>query len=237
MELAQIEDQFVDVGATFISSSFDIREKLNHIKAYLFDWDGVFNDGSKRFSSEGSTFSEVDSAGLRMLRYSHYRKFGEVPYLGVITGAQNPGAAALMASHGADVIYQRAIRKREALEHFLNEHDLKAEEVCYMYDDALDLNVAAEVGLRFCVGRLANPIFIGLVQGSGLADYITACQGNEHAVREVSELIMILQEEYTAVIQELMNPTEHYLNFRSLVQERVLKKYEYLDKEFHLDEG
>ncbi len=233
MNLAQLEDQFVDIGGSFLSSSFDMKEKLSKIKAYIFDWDGVFNDGSKELA-KGSFFSEVDSAGLRMLRYGHYRATGEIPHLAVITGAHNPAALEFMKSQGGNAVYQRAIQKQLALAHFLESHQLQAHEVAYMFDDILDLNVAAQVGLRFCVGRLANPLYLGLVQGSGLADYITACQGNEHAVREVSELLLALHEQYEEVVQELMQRTGHYAEFSQAIRKIELKQFEYRDKEFHL---
>lgn len=235
MDLAQLEDHFVDIGGTFLSSSFDLKKKLGGIKAYLFDWDGVFNDGSKE-PGKGSVFSEVDSAGLRMLRYGHYRAHNEIPLMAVITGSRNPTALDLMRSHGGDAVYQRAIEKKQALAHFMESHQLKAEEICYMFDDVLDLDIAAQVGMRFCVGRLANPIYLGLVQGSGLADYITACQGNEHAVREVCELLLVLHEQYEAVVQELINRSGHYEDFRKAIKSRSLKQFEYRDREFHLVE-
>lgn len=235
MELAELESQFVDIGGSFLSSAYDMRDKLKQIKAFLFDWDGVFNSGSK-LGDEGSPFSEVDSAGLRMLRYGQYRSTGEIPLLGVITGAKNPSAAGLLESHGGDVLYQKAIHKSKALEHFCKEFQLKPSQVCYVYDDVLDLDVAAQVGLRFCVGRLANPIFLGLVSGSGLADYISACQGNEHAVREICELNLALMGQYEQVTQEVMHRSGHYAEYNKEVKQRPLKKFEYRDKEILLVE-
>ena len=178
MDTLELESQFSDIGGQFLTSGFDINRKLASIKAYLFDWDGVFNDGSK-IGAEGSGYSEVDSSGIRLLRYAHAKKYQAIPKLGLITGANNPVATDLFKSLSADSVYQRSIQKRAALFHFCEQHKLSPNEVCYVYDDVLDLSVAQEVGLRFCIGRLANPIFLGLVAGSNLADYITATQGNE----------------------------------------------------------
>lgn len=233
MELIELEDHFSDIGGQFISSAFDIRNKLKGIKAYLFDWDGVFNDGSK-LGNEGSGFSEVDSAGLRMLRYGHFKAFGTIPQLGIITGAQNPVALNLMKSHQAQSVYQGAIRKAEALAHFLSHSGLKPEEVCYVYDDVLDLAIAGQVGLRFCVGRLANPLFLGLVAGSDLADYITASQGNEHAVREVSELLLGLMGTYTQVVEEFIGGQTEYSKFKQALTSIELQNFQYKSGKFEL---
>lgn len=224
MELIELEDHFSDIGGQFLSSAFDIQNKLSKVKAYLFDWDGVFNDGSKQ-ANESSPFSEVDSAGLRLLRYAHFLRYGTIPYLGVITGAENSSAVKLMAAHQGNVIYQKAVRKGEALNHFMEHFDLQAEEICYSYDDVLDLAVARRVGLRFCVGRLANPLFLGLVAGSDLADYISASQGNEHAVREISELLLGLMGNYTEVVEEFISEQKDYRVFKEALTEIEFQKF------------
>ena len=45
--MKQIESLFKSVGADFIISAEEIKNKLKHIKAFIFDWDGVFNAGLK----------------------------------------------------------------------------------------------------------------------------------------------------------------------------------------------
>ncbi len=231
MELIELEDHFTDIGGQFLSSAFTMQQALPNIRAYLFDWDGVFNDGQKT-STGGSSFSEVDSAALRMLRYAHFLRYQIIPHLGVITGAENPDAVKFMESHLADAVYQKSIRKDAALDHFLEKFQLNGDQICYMYDDVLDLAVARRVGLRFCVGRLANPLFMGLVAGSNLADYITASQGNEHAVREVSELLMGLMGNYTAVVEEFISGQSNYQQFKAALSQTQMLKFEYQEGNF-----
>jgi len=233
MELIELEDHFSDIGGQFLRSSFDIQQSLKGIKAYLFDWDGVFNDGSK-LGSEGSRYSEVDSAGLRMLRYGHYQRFGHIPLLGVVTGAKNPVAIDLMKSHQGDIVYQKTLRKSIALEHFLAHNQIQAEEVCYVFDDVLDLSIAQRVGIRLCIGRLANPLFLGLVAGSNLADYITASQGNEHAVRECCELLLGLMGNYSQVVQQFIGDQSHYDEFKNKLAQKELSAYEFENGKFNL---
>ena len=43
MELIGLEDHFNTAGGQFISSAYTMQDKLQKIKAYIFDWDGVFN--------------------------------------------------------------------------------------------------------------------------------------------------------------------------------------------------
>ena len=56
-------------GGEFVSPPSVFIDKLKKIKAVLFDWDGVFNDGFKR-GVDGSIFSEVDAMGTNLLRYA-----------------------------------------------------------------------------------------------------------------------------------------------------------------------
>ena len=40
-----IFDIFTDLGATLVIPKEEFIEKTKKIKAFIFDWDGVFNDG------------------------------------------------------------------------------------------------------------------------------------------------------------------------------------------------
>ena len=213
MELIELEDHFNTAGGQFISSAFTMQKKLEHIKAFVFDWDGVFNDGSK-LSTTGSGFSEVDSAGLRILRYAYFLKNQQNMPLAIITGAENPSAKWLLEKQNGNALYQKAIDKNVALQHFCNKHGLKPAEVCFVYDDIIDLKIAKQCGLKFCIGRLANPLFMNYVEENDLADYITASQGNEHGVREVCELLVGLYGNYNLCIDSLLRNDPSYLSHR-----------------------
>ncbi|MCA6414654.1 MAG: phosphatase, partial [Cytophagales bacterium] len=62
MEAAGIQSLFAEIGGRFCIPAVDIQRKLENIKAFVFDWDGVFNDGSKR-DQTGSGFTEPDAMG------------------------------------------------------------------------------------------------------------------------------------------------------------------------------
>ena len=69
--MTDIAKLYRDLGGMFVCSPEELKQKLMNVKAFVFDWDGVFNNGQKQ-SSGGSHFSEVDSMGLNLLRFSHY---------------------------------------------------------------------------------------------------------------------------------------------------------------------
>ncbi|MET0462753.1 MAG: hypothetical protein ABW007_06350 [Chitinophagaceae bacterium] len=67
-----------------------------------------------------------------------------------------------------------------------------------MFDDALDLGLAANAGLRLMVGRSGNPLFRKYVADRNLADYITS--DSPYAVREACELIMGARGNYEQAV-------------------------------------
>mgnify|MGYP000224024035 CR=1 FL=1 len=228
MDLNEKEDIFISCGGRFISSAFDIGEKLKKIKAYVFDWDGVFNDGRK---GEGvfSSFSEIDSLGVNMLRFGHYLEHGVMPVTAIITGKQNPSALTWAKREHIDAVYLRFAQKQMALTDFCDNHNLKPEEVCYLFDDILDVAVARSVGLGFAVGRKANPLFIRYLEKEGLADYVSGASGNQHAVREFCELVLLLIDKHFEVIQRRADYDQLYQEYYAQRQTLRLLQYEYRD--------
>lgn len=136
----------------------------------------------------GSPFSEVDAMGTNMLRFGYFLKNASLPKVAILTGEENPAAAFLGTRECFHGIYFKSTDKRLAFEHFLAAHNLKAEEVAFVFDDVLDLALAERCGLRFQVRHEGAPLLQRYTQASGLADYITATE--THAVREVCELIL-----------------------------------------------
>lgn len=224
-ELTQVEDAFVDIGGKFLTSAFDIREKLQHIKAYLFDWDGVFNDG-RLGDSALSSYSAVDSLGFTMLSFGHFLTHHKLSHLGVITGEASPHCVEWCKKQNANHLYTGVKEKQKALEHFLQSEGLEPENVAYFYDDILDIPIAEKVGLRFAVGRDCNPMFNEYIVRNKLADYITACDGQNHAVRELSELLLSLLDKQFSVIDHRAKYDDHFKDFiehRKQVQPRSWK--------------
>lgn len=216
MELAQLESHFVDIGGQFLTSAYDMSQKMKHIKAFVFDWDGVFNAGFKGEMSN-SDFSEVDSMGVNLLRFAHYLERDELPISAVISGADNPSARAWARREKIQAVYSVAKDKTKALEHFCQAHSIEPKNVAFFFDDVQDLGLAQKVGLRFVIGRLANPLLLDFVEKKHLADYISSAQGNEHAIRECTELAGAICHRPAEVFSQAMNKEAAY---RSYLQQR-----------------
>ncbi len=89
-----IENIFTGLGGIFCRPFAEIESRLSKIKAFIFDWDGVFNDGMKS-AVGGSPFSEVDAMGTNMLRFGYFLKNKSMPKVAILTGEENPAAAFL----------------------------------------------------------------------------------------------------------------------------------------------
>lgn len=232
MELTQIEDTFVDIGGVFHTSAFDLRARLENIKAYIFDWDGVFNDGRKG-GSQVSTFSEVDSLGVSMMRFGHFLAHRSHAKTAVITGEASEACLNWAEREHFNAVYTNAQQKDMALSHFCAEQGLAPENVAYFFDDILDVPVARQVSIRMAVGRTANPVFIDYLEKHRLADYISSTQSNGHAVREFCELMLCLIEKQFEVIDHRAAHDSFYEDYKNQREQVGTSIFEYRDGSIH----
>lgn len=208
-DLDQIKRLF---KGSFLAGPAALRGKLFKVKAYVFDWDGVFNNGTKDVSGS-SPFNEADSMGVNMLRFNHYLRKNQNPVTAVITGEQNRAAFTLAKREHFHGVYYNMKNKKEALTHLCHAHGIEPHEVAYFFDDIPDLPVAEACGLRIMVGSACRPLLLGLVKKNNLADYITAADGNTHALREAAELLIGLSGLYDDTIMQRAHYTEHYRQY------------------------
>lgn len=196
----------------FILSPDALRERLKGIKAYVLDWDGVFNDGFKA-DSGSSPYNEIDSMGSNLMRFSHHLATGTNPVFAVVTGENNHASFHLARREHFHAVYFKILHKSAALEHLCAQYGLQPSEVAFVFDDALDLSAARISGLRIMVPHASNPLFREFVLEQGWVDYITGCDGSQNAVRETCELFMGLRGNYAEAVTHRMNFSERYKTY------------------------
>ncbi|MCB0505476.1 MAG: phosphatase [Cyclobacteriaceae bacterium] len=220
-----IQASFEKAGGEFISPLSVFMKRLPNIKAFVFDWDGVFNDGFKP-DNNGSPFSESSSMGVNMLRYSYFLKNGVQPHVFIITGENNLPALKLAQREHYHGVYLSMKNKLDALRHIEEQFGITSKEVAFAFDDILDLGMAERTGLRFAVKREANPLMNEFVKMNGLADYRTAVDGDKHAVREICELLIGMNGNYTQTIEGRFKFTEGYTTYLNERNNIVVQLYE-----------
>jgi 3-deoxy-D-manno-octulosonate 8-phosphate phosphatase (KDO 8-P phosphatase) len=219
-----IEQEFEKSGGIFLTPPKEIRSALKTIKAFVFDWDGVFNDGRKT-SVTDSSFSEIDSMGINLLRFDYWLRYNRFPLMFIITGMKNETAAGFARREHFDGIFQNSKNKKEALESLCTKFNVSAGELAFIFDDILDLEIAKMCGLSFCAGRKSNPLLTDYLIQNRICNYISGFSGHDHAVREICELIIGLSGDYKQAVELRMlfkGKYEEFLTKRNLKETEVV---------------
>lgn len=196
------DDIFTSNGGKFLTPPGKLQEKLLNVKAILFDWDGVFNSGEK--GGLPSSFNEVDSMGINMLRFGYYMILGHIPYTAIVTGETNQAGFKWARRECFNDVFYQVKNKVELLPVMKKNHGIEPDEVLFVFDDILDLSLAKEAGVRFLVNRKANPLFNAYCVKNNLCDYLTYSSGNENAIREVTEVALDGIGKFEITIEERM---------------------------------
>ena len=223
-----IERTFSAIGGIFLSPVSKIKTELDSVDAFIFDWDGVFNAGIKT-GDTGSPFSEVDSMGINLLRFSRWLMNHTIMPVFIITGENNPSAVRLSQREHYNAIFINFLDKSKALKIVEEKYRNERDKLAIVFDDVLDIRIAHVVRLAFCIGRKSTPLFENYIRKNGICDYITGSAGNEYAVREVCELIMGIEGGYTKTLEERIvysNSYQEYLAERNRTETGIIDSKE-----------
>ena len=209
---AEIESLFSGLGAGFFLSAEEIRNRLSDVRAFVFDWDGVFNRGEKGPAAT-NTFSEPDSLGSNMLRYAFWRARGTFPICAIVSGANNATAEMFGKREHFHSVCCGYLDKTSAIEALESAHAIRRDEMAYVFDDVNDFSIAKDCALRFLVRRDASPLFREYAVTGGLIDYVTGAASGEYPVREISELLIGLLGDFSAVFESRQNFDSSYQEY------------------------
>lgn len=196
----------------FVVSEADVANRLNKAKAFIFDWDGVFNNGFKT-GQAGSGFSEVDSMGTNLLRFSHFLKTKHLPLTAIISGEKNESAQFFASREHFNLSFYKIAHKIDALNYICDHKGIKPEEVVYFFDDVLDLSIAKVCGLRILISKQSTSLFTEYCKKNNLVDYNTANSGGDHGVRESCEMLMAVNGTFDEVIKQRTELSELYKDY------------------------
>lgn len=213
--MSHLTHLFSQIGGQFITPEASIIEKLTKIKAFVFDWDGVFTNGDKDHLLQ-SKFNEADSMGTNLLRFSYYLNTKQLPITAIISGEKNSAAFTFVDRERFHVSYSKFGNKLDASAHLCTTFGIKPYEICFIFDDVLDLSLAELCGVRIFIPRKTNPLLNEYVIKHQLADYMTGSNCGEFAVREATELLIGLNGNSNDVITERKNFSENYLAYLAL---------------------
>lgn len=220
---------FENNGGKFLISESLLVSNLSRIKAFVFDWDGVFTNGEKDHDMQ-SHFNEVDSMGTNLLRFSFFLKHGELPITAIISGENNKTAFTFTTRECFNSNYYKVANKTDATKHLCENFGILPSEIAYVFDDVLDLSIAKECGVRIFIPRKANLLLNDYVAKNKLADYMTASESGNFAVRESAEVLMCCYGLFDEAVTQRINYSENYNSY--IAQRRAVKT-----KHFTVAEG
>jgi 3-deoxy-D-manno-octulosonate 8-phosphate phosphatase (KDO 8-P phosphatase) len=159
-----------------------VQKKAAKIKLILLDVDGVLTDGGIILDDRGveaKRFDVRDGQGITLLI-----RFGIK--VGFITGRYSNTVRHRAKELGVTIVHQGVKNKAEIYDRIKRKTGLKDEQIAYVGDDLLDLPILRKVGLAITVGD-------GWPGLKTRVDYVTNSGGGRGAVREVSELVLKVQ--------------------------------------------
>lgn len=158
------------------------KSRLSQIKAFVFDVDGVFTDGSVYLLPGGNmcrTMNVLDGYAIVKALKNNY-------LIGVITGGNDDQVKHRIHYLGIQDYYAKSHNKLEDFENFKQKYNLKNEEILTMGDDLPDGPILKISGISACPENAVPEI-------KEIADYISPISGGKGAVRDVIEQVLKVQ--------------------------------------------
>jgi len=215
----EVADLFRSNGAKIVSEEYVFAENFKIIKALIFDWDGVFNEGWKG-DNVLSPFSEIDSMGINMLRFGLWLKTGSIPHVFIVTGLKNLSAQTISNREGFTALYLETIDKGKAIQHISNNFQIQPQEMVCFFDDILDIPMAKDCSLRMFIHRKSNPLFEKYVIENQFCDYVTASESGKTAIREICEFLLGMGGVFDDTISKRISFSAEFKEFMRLRKER-----------------
>jgi 3-deoxy-D-manno-octulosonate 8-phosphate phosphatase (KDO 8-P phosphatase) len=160
------------------------KQKLNQIKVFIFDVDGVLTTGDVYLIGNEMVrvFNSRDGYALQYASKLGYQIFA-------ITGGGSSAVRDRLLDLGLKEVCLRASNKIEAYQELKAKHGFSDEHVLYMGDDIPDYQVMQVVGVSTCPQNAAIEI-------KSLVDYQSPYDGGKHCVRDVIEQTLRVQNKW-----------------------------------------
>jgi 3-deoxy-D-manno-octulosonate 8-phosphate phosphatase (KDO 8-P phosphatase) len=155
------------------------KSKAKKIKLLLLDVDGVLTDGRIILDNRGNelkAFHVRDGSGIKMAQ-----RAGIV--VGIITGRRAKVVAIRARELDIKEVHQGAHNKIAVYDAILSKYGFKDDEVAYLGDDTIDLDIFKRTGLAAAVADADQSV-------RPHVDLITKTEGGKGAVRELINLIL-----------------------------------------------
>lgn len=162
--------------------------KLSKIKAFAFDVDGVFTDGSVLATDNGDLLRSHNAKDGFAVKLAVILGFP----VGIITGGASESIVKRFVQIGVDRsnIYLKSFSKVPDFKDFCKINNLSPKEVLFMGDDIPDIGILKECGLATCPSDAVAEV-------KDVSEYISLYAGGKGCVRDVIEQTLKIHNKWT----------------------------------------
>ena len=191
----------VDIySETDFQNKFDknIIERVKKVKLIIADVDGVLTDGAiykggneityKSFNNfELKKFSVLDGAGVALARLLDF-------HIAFISGRKSSATEIRANELNITDVYNGTLNKMTPYKDLKSKYSLNDEDIAFIGDDIIDLNLMENVGAPIAVANAYHLI-------KDIAIYTTRLPGGQGAFREAIDWLAMCQGRYEEGIQ------------------------------------
>lgn len=159
--------------------------RLKNIKAFVFDVDGVFTDGSIYLMPDQNmsrVMSVLDGYAVVQALKANYK-------IAIITGGNDPMVKNRMEYLGIKDYYAKSSDKIADYNDFKNKYNIDDSNVLMMGDDIPDIGIMKIAEISACPANAVPEV-------KAISNYISPIFGGKGAVRDVIEQVMKVQEKW-----------------------------------------
>ena len=178
----------------------EVIERGKKVKLVIADVDGVLTDGSiykggneityKSFNNfELKKFSVLDGAGVALARLLDF-------HIAFISGRKSSATEIRANELNITDVYNGTLNKMTPYKDLKSKYSLNDEDIAFIGDDIIDLNIMENVGAPIAVANAYHLV-------KDIAIYTTRLPGGQGAFRETIDWIAMCQGRYEEGIQLL----------------------------------
>lgn len=169
----------------------NFKEDLTTVRAFVFDCDGVFTDGSILTLPSGEmlrTFNTKDGFAVALALKRGY-------HVAIISGGKGEAMFNRFSMLGIKDIYLGCGNKLRALKEFCAKYNLDSRSVMFMGDDIPDVEPMMAVGMAVCPSD-------SVAEVKAVSRYVSNVEGGRGCVRDVVEQVLKAQQKWASVGSE-----------------------------------
>ncbi|MDR9400781.1 MAG: HAD-IIIA family hydrolase [Psychroflexus sp.] len=161
------------------------KHKLNPIRAFVFDVDGVLTNGQLLITEKGELLRSMNVKDGFALKHALNHDYK----ICIISGGNNPGVEKRLADLGVQKIFMNVKDKMGCLVEFISAENLEPDQVAFMGDDLPDYHVMQKVGLAVAPQDAVPEI-------KEIAHYVSHLKGGNACVRDLIKQVCSVQNKW-----------------------------------------